>query len=66
MTLVNIIVVLVVVGLLLWAVNSYIPMEARIKSILNIVIIIAIVVWLLNAFGVVSYLSSIRFGGRVR
>jgi hypothetical protein len=55
-------VVLIVVGVLLWAANSYIPMEPRIKSILNIVVIIAVILWLLNAFGVFGSLSGIRIG----
>jgi predicted membrane protein len=52
MSLLSLIVTLVVVGLLLWAVNSFIPMEARIKQILNVVVIIAVLLWLLSAFGV--------------
>ena len=62
MTLINLIVVLVVVGVLLWLVNKYIPMEARIKSILNVVVIIAVVLWLLNVFGVFHSFSGIRVG----
>jgi hypothetical protein len=62
MSLIHLIVVLVVVGMLLWLVNRYIPMEARIKSILNGVVVIAVVVWLLNAFGVLHSLSVIRIG----
>jgi len=44
------VIVLIVVGVLLWLVNSYIPMEARIKSILNAVVIIVVVLWLLSVF----------------
>jgi len=62
MSLINLIVVLVVVGVLLWLVNRYIPMEARIKSILNVVVIIAVVLWLLNVFGVFHSFSGIRIG----
>ena len=62
MSLINLIVVLVVVGVLLWLVNKYIPMEARIKSILNVVVIIAVVLWLLNVFGVFHSFSGIRVG----
>lgn len=47
MTLIQIIVILIVVGVLLWAVNSFIPMDARVKQILNVVVIIALVIWLL-------------------
>jgi hypothetical protein len=62
MTLIHLVVILVVVGLLLWLVNRYIPMEARIKSILNVVVIIVVVLWLLNIFGVFSGLTGIRIG----
>jgi len=47
---------------LLWLVNNYIPMDAKIKSILNIVVVIAVVLWLLSAFGVLGPLSSYRVG----
>ena len=47
MPLINLVVTLIVVGVLLWAVNTYIPMDRRIKQILNIVIVIAVVLWLL-------------------
>lgn len=56
MDLVNIVVVLVVVGVLLWLVNSYIPMDGKIKQILNIVVVIFVVIWLLQAFGVLGSL----------
>jgi len=64
MPLINLVVVLIVVGVLLWLVNSYIPMDAKIKNILNIVVVIAVVLWLLNAFGLLSGVSTIRVGGR--
>ena len=60
MSLVSLIVTLVVVGLLLWAVNSFIPMEVRIKQILNVVVIIAVIIWLLMAFGVLGPMGQIR------
>jgi hypothetical protein len=62
MPLINLVVTLIVVGVLLWAVNTYIPMDHRIKQILNIVIVIAVVLWLLQAFGVLSGLHSVRVG----
>jgi hypothetical protein len=62
MSLINLIVVLVVVGLLLWLVNRFIPMEARIKSILNVVVIIVVILWLLNVFGLFHSLSGVRIG----
>lgn len=45
---------LVIIGLLLWLVNNYIPMDSKIKSILNVVVVIAVVVWLLQAFGLIG------------
>ena len=62
MPLINLVVVLVVVGVLLWLVNSYIPMAGSIKSILNAVVIIAVVLWLLSVFGLIGELSTIRVG----
>jgi len=62
MSLVDLVVVLIVVGVLLWAVNNYIPMDGKIKQILNIVVVIAVVLWLLNAFGVVSRAEQVRVG----
>ncbi|QSA98999.1 hypothetical protein JWZ97_02745 [Methylococcus sp. EFPC2] len=60
--LISVVVALVVVGLLLWLVNSYIPMDGRIKQILNIVVIIAVILWLLSAFGILSGLPQIHIG----
>ena len=57
--LINIIVVLIVVGVLLWLVNNYIPMDGKIKSILNAVVVICDVIWLLQAFGVIGSLNSV-------
>jgi hypothetical protein len=62
MPLLQILIVLVVVGVLLWLVNSYIPMQGAIKSILNAVVVIAVVLWLLNIFGLFHNLSRIRVG----
>jgi hypothetical protein len=58
----QILVALVVVGVLLWLVNSFIPMAGSIKSILNAVVVIAVVLWLLSAFGLLSSLSKIHVG----
>ena len=60
MSLIGLVVVLIVVGVLLWLVNSYIPMDGTIKKILNAVVVIAVVLWLLNAFGVLTSLSRIH------
>ncbi len=62
MPLLQILVVLVVVGVLLWLVNNFIPMQGTIKSILNAIVVIAVVVWLLNVFGLLHSLSKIRVG----
>ena len=60
MPLISVIVVLLVVGVLLWLVNNYIPMDGKIKSILNAVVVICVVVWLLNVFGVIGHAGDIR------
>ena len=62
MPLLHIIIVLVVVGLVLWVINSYIPMQATIKRILNVVVVIAVIIWLLSVFGVIGNISAIRIG----
>jgi hypothetical protein len=62
MPLLQILVVLVVVGVLLWLVNSFIPMQGTIKSILNAVVVIAVVLWLLNIFGLFHSFSHIHVG----
>jgi hypothetical protein len=62
MPLIQILMVLVVVGVLLWLVNSFIPMQGQIKSILNGVVVIAVVLWLLNIFGLFHSLNHIRIG----
>ena len=62
MPLLQIVMVLIVVGVLLWLVNSFIPMQGTIKSILNAVVVIAVVLWLLNIFGFLRSFSHIRIG----
>jgi len=62
MPLINLVAVLIVVGVLLWLVNRFIPMAGSIKSILNAVVVIAVVFWLLNVFGLIHNLSRIRVG----
>jgi hypothetical protein len=62
MSLVTLIIVLVVVGVCLWLINSYIPMQATIKKILNVVVVIVVILWLLSAFGVIGSLDTIRIG----
>lgn len=62
MSLLTIVIVIVVVGVLLWAINSFIPMDPKIKSILNVVVVIALVLWLLRAFGILDSLGGVRVG----
>jgi hypothetical protein len=63
MPLINLVIVLIAVGVLLWLVNTYIPMDRKIKNILNVVVVIVVVIWLLQVFGVVGSLGSVRIGG---
>ena len=60
MPLINIVIILVVVGAALWAINAYIPMAQPVKRILNIVVVVVLVLWLLQTFGVIGSLSSVR------
>ncbi len=59
MSLINVVIALIVVGVLLWLINNYLPMDGKIKNILNIVVVIAVVLWLLRAFGILGSLGSI-------
>ncbi|WP_264563816.1 Thivi_2564 family membrane protein [Flavobacterium sp. N3904] len=58
MPLVTVLLVLIVVGVLLWLVNTYIPMDSKIKNIFNIVVVIFVIVWLLKVFGIFDNLMS--------
>ncbi len=58
MPILNILILLVVVGVILWLVNSYIPMDSKIKSILNVVVVIAVIIWLLQTFGILDSLQN--------
>ena len=60
MSLIYVVLVLIVVGVILWLINTYVPMAGSIKQILNIVVVIAVILWLLNAFGVISGGPDIR------
>jgi len=60
MPILQILLVLIIIGVLLWLINTYIPMDGKVKQILNIVAIIIIVVWLFNVFGLLAYLGSVR------
>jgi hypothetical protein len=59
MPLLTILIVIIVAGVLLWLVNTYIPMDGKIKSIFNVVVVIIVIVWLLKIFGVFTYLTNI-------
>jgi len=59
MSLISLAVTLIVIGVLLWLVNTYIPMDGKIKSILNAVVVICVVVWLLFAFGILHHSGDI-------
>ncbi len=54
MPLLNVVLVLVVVGVVLWLINTYIPMQGTIKKILNVVVVIVVILWLLYGFGVID------------
>jgi hypothetical protein len=58
----NVVIELIVIGVLLWLVNRFIPMAASIKSILNAVVVIFVVIWLLKVFGLWSYITHFRVG----
>ena len=60
MPILTIILTIIIVGLLLWVVNSYLPMDGKIKQILNIVVVIILVIWLLKIFGIFAGLNNVR------
>jgi len=60
MPLAHVVLVLIIVGVALWLINSFIPMDRKIKSLLNIVVVIAVIIWLLQAFGVMGPISKFR------
>jgi hypothetical protein len=62
MPLINVVITLIVVGVLLWLVNTYIPMDGKIKGILNAIVVIIVVVWLLQAFGLLGAINGIHIG----
>ena len=59
MPLINVVIVLVVVGVALWAINKFIPMAAPIKTILNVVVVIVVCLWLLQVFGIIGSIRGI-------
>ena len=60
MSMISLVLTLIVVGVLLWLVNAFIPMDAKIKKILNVVVVICVVVWVLYAFGILGRGGDIR------
>ncbi len=60
MPILTIIIVLIVVGVILYLINNYIPMDRKIKSILNIVVVIGVIIWLLKAFGLLDSIGSFK------
>lgn len=62
MPLIQLVIILVVVGVILWVINSYIPMQDTIKKILNAVVVISVIIWLLSVFGFIGSLQGIHIG----
>jgi hypothetical protein len=62
MSLISLLLVLVIIGVVLWLINTYIPMDGKIKMILNVVVVVFVIVWLLSASGVIGSMSHIRIG----
>ena len=60
MSLIGLVISLVVVGVLLWLLNTYVPMDAKIRQITNVVVVIAVVIWVLQGFGVLGPLQNIH------
>jgi len=62
MPLINVVIALIVVGMALWMINRYIPMASSIKTILNVVVVVAVSVWVLQTAGLWGPISSYRLG----
>jgi len=62
MPLMTVLITLIVVGVVLWMVNTYIPMDAKIKQIFNVVAVVAVIVWVLNVFGLFRQLGNVHVG----
>ena len=63
MSLLSIIVTLIVVGVVLWAINEFLPMDAKVKKLLNVVVIVVAAIYVLQAFGLIDALSRVNIGG---
>jgi predicted membrane protein len=62
MPLVNLVIALIVVGMALWLINRFIPMASSIKTILNVVVVVAVCIWVLQAVGLWGDVSRFRIG----
>ena len=62
MPVIQLVIVLIVVGVILWLINTYVPMSGSIKTILNLVIVTVMILYVLTAFGVLGQISGIRIG----
>jgi hypothetical protein len=62
MPIITVVLTLLVVGVLLWLINTYIPMQSTIKGLLNAIIVILLVIWLLNVFGLMHYVTDFKVG----
>ena len=60
MPLLTVLLILIVVGVILWLINTYIPMDRKIKNILNVVVVIVVIIWLLKVFGLLDSLKSLK------
>lgn len=61
MSLLTILITLLVAGIILWLINTFIPMDEKIKKIINVIAIVVIILWLIKAFGLLKYISNIHF-----
>jgi hypothetical protein len=65
MPILTILIVIIVAGVLLWAVNSWIPMDSKIKNIFNVVVVVVLIFWLLNVFGILNILKTTNINSHV-
>ena len=62
MPLINVVIALIVVGVILWLINNYLPMDGKIKNILNGVVVVVVILWLLQVFGLIGAISGVKVG----
>jgi hypothetical protein len=60
MTLIDLVLILVIAGLVMWLINTYIPMAAGIKSLLNVIVFVVLLIWVLQVFGVINGIPGLR------